>query len=142
MEISIFFWPVVGGASIGLAATLLERGVGRVAGVSGIVRGLLVKDEDSAWRWAFIGGMLLVALGARALAPHTLPVGSLPTLSGAVVAGALVGLGAGLSNGCTSGHGICGLSRGAWRSIAATATFMLCGVATVYLRRLMQQGAP
>jgi hypothetical protein len=118
---------------IGLAATLLMAGLGRVAGISGILGGLLAPRADNAgWQLAFllglVGGGALVALAApSAIGASGLPW---PVLLGA---GFAVGLGTRLGNGCTSGHGVCGLSRFSQRSLVAVLTFMATGMLTATL---------
>ena len=126
---------LAGGILIGVAAAMLILVNGRIAGVAGIVGGLLrPASGDMAWRFAFIIG-LLVAPAAYLLsaepAPPTIAAGY-PVL---VAAGLLVGVGTRYGSGCTSGHGVCGLSRLSPRSLAATLTFMAAGVATVYVVR-------
>jgi uncharacterized membrane protein YedE/YeeE len=134
------FTPVrslTGGLLIGLAASLLWLGAGRVAGVSGIVGGLLARrGSDRAWRFLFVAGLLSGGLALAWLAPSTLAASprSLPLLA---VAGLLVGGGTRLGSGCTSGHGICGLSRLSRRSLAATATFLATAMATVVVARAL-----
>jgi uncharacterized membrane protein YedE/YeeE len=125
----------IGGALIGLAAVLFALLNGRIAGVSGIVGGLLgSKPGDRAWRLAFVAGMvgapLLHALVAAAPAVRIDAEAS--TL---VIAGLLVGIGTRYGAGCTSGHGVCGLSRLSPRSLVATLCFMLAGFATVFVMR-------
>jgi uncharacterized membrane protein YedE/YeeE len=127
---------VFGGVLIGLAASALLALNGRVAGISGIVAGLLPpRRSDAAWRGLFIAGLVTGGFCLAALAPA--PFRGLPdTPYGiALPAGFLVGLGASLGNGCTSGHGVCGVSRLARRSIVATATFMASGAVTVFVVR-------
>ena len=128
---------LIGGALIGLSAVMLMALLGRIAGVSGIVAGLLppVAARDRAWRIAFIVGLVCGPLAVLAFAgasPIGPPVVSLPIL---IVAGLLVGAGTALGGGCTSGHGICGLSRLSPRSLAAVAVFMAAGIATVFVAR-------
>ena len=124
-----------GGLLIGLAASCLLLFNGRIAGISGIVAGLLRPHKgEVAWRVAFVAGLLLAPLAWRAtvgLPASRLDAGSL-TL---VVAGLLVGIGTRLGAGCTSGHGVCGLARGSPRSAVATGAFMLAGFCTVYIVR-------
>ncbi len=126
-----------GGMLIGLAAVIVMACHGRIAGISGIVSRLLPPRIDSAAvpvSIAFIGGLLLAYPLLRSLgmqAEQTVS-GNLPVL---VVAGLLVGFGASVGNGCTSGHGVCGISRLSGRSIIATLTFMLTAFVTVYLAR-------
>jgi uncharacterized membrane protein YedE/YeeE len=127
-------WPALaGGALIGLAASLLALANGRIAGISGIVGGLLRPGSgDAAWRAAFVAG-LVIAPGLLALVqPLTAPQIEAGPLR-LVAAGLLVGLGTRYGSGCTSGHGVCGLSRLSPRSAVATAAFMAAGFATVYL---------
>jgi hypothetical protein len=124
-----------GGAVIGLAAALLVLVNGRVAGISGILGGMLrPRAREFGWRLAFTAG-LIVAPIAYALAgsqpPITIDAGY-PVL---VIAGLLVGLGTRYAGGCTSGHGVCGLSRLSPRSLVATLAFMAAGFATVYVVR-------
>ena len=126
---------LAGGVLIGVAAAMLILVNGRIAGVAGIVGGLLrPASGDMAWRFAFIIG-LLAAPAAYLLsaepAPPTIAAGY-PVL---VAAGLLVGVGTRYGSGCTSGHGVCGLSRLSPRSLAATLTFMVAGIATVYVVR-------
>lgn len=131
---------LLGGALVGGAAALLLLGTGRIAGISGLLaragRSLWVRDGSAAQqeRWLFLAGLVLAPLLWRLVAP--LPVGrveaSLPLL---VVAGLLVGVGTRMGGGCTSGHGVCGLARGARRSLVATAVFMATGMLTVFVLR-------
>ena len=127
---------LAGGALIGLAASLLLLGSGRVAGISGILgRAIFGQRGDIAWRVAFLGGLPLGAAVIGWLAPRTttLDVTSSPALL--ITAGLLVGFGTQLGNGCTSGHGVCGIGRGSARSIVATLTFMATAVVTVFVAR-------
>jgi uncharacterized membrane protein YedE/YeeE len=123
---------LAGGLLIGLAASLLLFFNGRIVGISGIVGGLLrpVKG-DVSWRVAFISGLMVssfVYLIARPL-PVSIIDADIATL---IIAGVLVGFGTRYGSGCTSGHGVCGLSRGSLRSFVATTLFMAAGVLTVY----------
>jgi len=127
---------LAGGMLIGVAAVLLMLANGRIMGIAGILGGLLngARDPDSSWRLAFVAGLLVPAVVAGLAGGLTGPAVDLglPVL---LVAGFLVGFGSRMGNGCTSGHGICGLSRLSKRSLAAVATFMLvCGI-TVYASR-------
>lgn len=124
-----------GGVLIGLASVALLALDGRIAGVSGILGGLLNWPPDRYWRLAFLAGLPLGAGIVAAVA------GGLPQVMQAspgmlVVAGLLVGLGTRLGSGCTSGHGICGLARRSPRSLAATLTFIATGMLTVLAVRL------
>jgi uncharacterized protein len=126
---------LAGGLLIGVAAALFVLGNGRVAGISGIVGGLLdaVRGER-AWRVAFIAGLAAAPWLWRLVAPLPPRVieASPVTL---IVAGLLVGVGTRYASGCTSGHGVCGLSRGSLRSLVATGAFMAAGFVTVFVAR-------
>jgi uncharacterized membrane protein YedE/YeeE len=124
-----------GGILIGAAAAFLLLGNGRIAGISGILGGALQRTPgDTLWKWLFLLALPVGALGVGA-ARGGLEVqisGSPLTL---VLAGLLVGFGTRLGNGCTSGHGVCGMARGSGRSIAATLVFMATAMATVFVVR-------
>jgi uncharacterized membrane protein YedE/YeeE len=125
----------IGGAVIGLAAALLVLVNGRVAGISGIVGGMLRPGaDDFAWRLAFIAGLLLapVVYAMVATFPSATIATSYPVL---ILAGLLVGIGTRFAGGCTSGHGVCGLSRLSPRSLVATLAFMAAGFVTVFVVR-------
>ena len=128
----------VGGLLIGLSATALLLFNGRVAGMSGIFAGVLrPKEGDLVWRAAFVVGVLAAGLGLFLVAPHLFAVhlDRAPWMVG--VAGLLVGVGVRLGGGCTSGHGVCGLSRMSPRSLVATLTFIATGAITVLLARVL-----
>jgi uncharacterized membrane protein YedE/YeeE len=140
VDVGVLLSATVGGLFIGAAATLLLLFVGRVAGISGIVGGLVDSQPDGVgWRLWFIGGLLAGAVLLRVFAPAALgaPTASLGTLA---VAGLLVGYGTRLSNGCTSGHGVCGLSRRSPRSLVAVLTFMGVGGVVVFVVRHVPGG--
>lgn len=124
-----------GGVLIGLSASAMILFPGRIAGVSGILGGLMPpRPGDAAWRVAFVSGLLLAPLAAslwRAPSPPGLSTNILLLAT----AGALVGFGARLGSGCTSGHGVCGLARLSPRSLAATATFMGAAFVTAFIAR-------
>jgi|GEM_PF-40733 len=122
---------LAGGILIGLSASALLAAGGKIAGISGIVGGLLTpKSADTAWRAAFVGGLLTGGLMLAWFAPAAVAV-TLPRSTAAIcAAGVLVGFGSRLGNGCTSGHGVCGIARGSQRSLVATITFMATGAAT------------
>ena len=128
---------LVGGLLIGLSATLLVLGVGRIAGVAGIVGGALQAATRRSFtgqgvRIAFIAGLMIAPTVWRLIWP--LPVATAVAGPGLlVIAGLLVGVGVRLGNGCTSGHGVCGLSRLSLRSLANVLAFMMAGVVTVYV---------
>ena len=140
---SPFLLSLLGGVLIGLSASLLLLFNGRIAGVSGIASGLLEPARgDVSWRAAFLGGLLGGGLLLRFLFPQTLGVPAASGVELTVAAGLLVGFGTRLGSGCTSGHGVCGLSRGALRSLVATGTFMVAGVVTVFVVRHVLGGQP
>lgn len=129
MTTSIIIRALGGGILIGLAAALLLVANGRIAGVSGIV-GRIATSSDRGWRFAFLGGLVGGGFVLALVSPQVFgtPVASLGQLA---IAGALVGVGTQLANGCTSGHGVCGIGRGSFRSIVATLVFMAAGAVAV-----------
>jgi uncharacterized membrane protein YedE/YeeE len=137
IEPDVWLKALAGGAMIGLAAAMILLFNGRIAGVSGIVGGLLTGriDSDSLWRIAFVAGL---AIGAFSFARigHA-PVLELSSLGwgGVIGGGLLVGFGTRIGSGCTSGHGVCGLARLSPRSLVATLTFMGFGFLTVLVIR-------
>jgi len=133
MNLDVFTpWSALaGGALIGLAASMFLLLTGRVSGISGVVGGLLApKPGDVFWRLAFVGGLATGGVIAAFAMPAQVAFEVARTPVAIVVAGLLVGFGTRLGNGCTSGHGVCGISRFSTRSLVATATFMATGVAT------------
>jgi uncharacterized membrane protein YedE/YeeE len=128
------FTPIaslVGGGLIGLAASVLLLANGRIAGISGIYKGILRPTPgDLAWRIAFIGGLVLTGTVLSFAAPGMLEASSARSLQTTALAGLVVGVGVSLGNGCTSGHGVCGLSRFSRRSLVATLTFLTTGFIT------------
>ena len=133
------FTPVsatIGGALIGLSAVLLMWLNGRIAGISGILQGAVsARGADRSWRLAFFAGLVLGGLLYMLVTGGTLMTrtGVSPLLI--IGAGVLVGFGTRLGSGCTSGHGVCGISRLSPRSLTATATFMLAGIVTTGVMR-------
>ena len=127
---------LAGGMLIGLAATLFILLEGRIAGISGILGGLLhPARSEIGWRLAFLAGLFVAPLVYVAVGGALPPVeldASLPLL---IVAVLIVGFGTRLGAGCTSGHGVCGIGRGSRRSLAATAVFMATAIATVFITR-------
>src|SRR3981189_941605 len=126
----------IGGGLIGLSAVLLMLLTGRIAGISGIFGGLLdFRSDDKDWRIAFIAGLILAPLIAGWVG-YGMPPPKLPASWTVIIAaGLLVGFGARLGGGCTSGHGICGVARLSSRSIPATIIFILTAIATVAITR-------
>ena len=130
------FTPIslIGGLLLGTSTVILLLGIGRIAGISGIVSSVLKPKNIEMWQVLFIAGLIVSPLLYSLARP--LPVieitTSIPLL---IAAGLLVGFGTRLGSGCTSGHGICGNARLSPRSMAATVTFMLFGILTVYIGR-------
>ncbi|MGO9452592.1 MAG: YeeE/YedE family protein [Candidatus Binataceae bacterium] len=130
------FTPIAslaGGVLIGLSASAMLLMNGKIAGISGIVAGVLrpVKD-DTLWKSCFVAGLLAGGVLLKIFLPGAYDFGVVRPFGMLVVAGLLVGFGTRLSNGCTSGHGVCGISRLSPRSILATATFIATGAIVVY----------
>lgn len=138
------FTPIsalIGGAFIGLSASLMLLTTGRVSGISGIFGGLFTPARGTlAWRVAFVAGLLLAGLGLAVLSPPMLANTTGTSAPVLLLAGLLVGVGVRMGSGCTSGHGVCGISRLSARSIAATLTFMGTGMATATLVQLFGGG--
>lgn len=136
------FTPVsglIGGLLIGASAAMLLVLTGRIAGISGILGGVLdLRQANPGWRFAFLAGLIAAPIVYASLVTVEIDVGASPLLL--VAAGLLVGFGTRLGSGCTSGHGVCGISRLSARGIVATATFMAFGVATVFVVRHMAGG--
>tara|TARA_R110000787_G_scaffold9173_5_gene32241 strand:+ start:399 stop:824 length:426 start_codon:yes stop_codon:yes gene_type:complete len=132
---------LTGGLLIGAAASLFVVLNGRVLGISGILGGLLGgAARDAAWRLALLGGIVagpLLLAAVRGSMPEITVTASLPVLA---AGGLLVGLGTRLGNGCTSGHGVCGLARGSARSLVATAVFFGTAAITVFVVRHVAGG--
>jgi uncharacterized membrane protein YedE/YeeE len=133
---------LAGGLLIGIAASLLYAGTGRTAGISGIVGGLFSRsDGGRGWRVQFITGLLAGGVLLMLFAPSVFGAGTGRPLALVAVAGLLVGFGTRLGGGCTSGHGVCGLSRLSARSLIATVTFIAAGMLTVWLARRFGVGS-
>jgi uncharacterized membrane protein YedE/YeeE len=132
-----FNWiaATAGGVLIGLSATLLLAFTGRIAGISGMVNGAVTFAGREAWRWLFIFGLL----GGAALYEYGFATQPTPTSTfvpwAMILGGFLVGFGTGLGNGCTSGHGVCGLGRLSARSLVAVLTFLTTAFITVFVTR-------
>ncbi|HDL9482650.1 TPA: YeeE/YedE family protein [Vibrio cholerae] len=135
MTFSIPWDSLIGGMLLGISATLMLLMNGKIAGISGILTGLLTpKSRDFAWRLLFVVGMICGGVIGVKLLDHAVPTDF--GVSGIVLAtaGLLVGVGTRLANGCTSGHGICGIGRFSKRSIVATCVFMVVAAITVFVR--------
>lgn len=138
-----FVLAALGGVLIGLSASLLLLFNGRIAGVSGIAGGLFASARgDRGWRLAFVLGLVAGGLALSVMSPGVFGLSPAAAAGGGllVVAGLLVGFGTRMGNGCTSGHGVCGISRGSPRSLAATMTFMATGAIAVYMLRQWMEG--
>ncbi len=132
---------LLGGALIGLAATILLFTHGRIAGISGIM-GQVLAGDDARWRHAFLAGLVLAGFALASGMPERFVDTTGNTTATLIIGGLLVGFGTRLGSGCTSGHGVCGLSAGSKRSLFATMTFMGCAAATVFVMRHLIGGTP
>ncbi len=132
---------LIGGVLIGVASALFILANGRIAGISGILGGLLRPERgDVLWRLAFLLGLLAAPAAVYAFIPYVAPTIDADTAT-LVIAGLLVGIGTRYGSGCTSGHGVCGLSRLSPRSLVATLAFMGSGMAMVFVvRHLLATG--
>jgi uncharacterized protein len=129
---------LLGGLLIGLASTLLLLANGRIAGISGIVAGLLSPTRgDLAWRVLFVGGLILGGVSWPLVTGRPLPFQMPAGLATVGIAGFLVGFGTRMGGGCTSGHGVCGIARGAKRSVVATVFFMATAMVTTFVVRIV-----
>lgn len=127
---------LLGGLMIGSASALLMLTNGKIAGISGITKGILsptCESDDRKWRMAFVFGLLLGGAGIVAFLPGMTALNLSFNLWQMVLAGLLVGVGTAMGNGCTSGHGVCGLGRRSSRSLASVLTFMGTGFVTVFI---------
>ena len=130
---------ILGGVLIGIAASLMMFFNGRVTGISGIVAGVIrPKKLDVSWRVSFLIGLLLGGIVLRFFRPEVFLQSSSALLGDYVFAGLLVGFGTLLGNGCTSGHGVCGISRMSVRSIMATITFITFGILSLYVFKVIR----
>ncbi|MCX7554191.1 YeeE/YedE thiosulfate transporter family protein [Marinicella sp. S1101] len=126
--------PLLGGVTIGLSALLLMLFKGRIAGISGMFKGLIWEQGyERYWRMMFILGIIVSSLFIKLIFPSQLIAREGFSLVILAVSGLLVGIGTYLSNGCTSGHGVCGTARLSVRSIAATVTFITFGALAVFI---------
>ncbi len=139
------FTPVaslIGGILIGLSASAMLFFNGKIAGISGVVGGLLSPMKtDILWRAAFVVGLLTGGFMLRLFSSQAFEIGIVRSWGYFILAGLLIGFGSRLGNGCTSGHGVCGISRFSKRSVAATATFIATGAAVVYVVNHLLGGA-
>jgi len=135
-ELAPHFSALLGGVFIGVAVVWLMWANGRIAGISGILGGLMRFDKgEFGWRIAFILGLVISPLIYSRVTGDSIFIYEATPIKIAVAAGLLVGIGTQLGNGCTSGHGVCGTSRFSIRSLVATVTFMFTGAVTVYVMR-------
>lgn len=136
MQLEIFLNPLIGGAIIGLAASLLLLFNGRIFGVTGVLSGAIWSyGQDKLWRIAAIVGLFLGSWLTSMVAPNLFDYKFETSLWPMALAGVFVGFGTRLGSGCTSGHGICGLPRFSMRSLIAVMTFMATGAITTYIIR-------
>lgn len=141
MDLSKVVYPLTGGGLIGLAVTAMLLFNGRVTGISGIIESSLSKpNSESLWRWFFLGGMILGGAVMQMARPDMFVNLSDRGPVLALFAGLLVGYGTVMGSGCTSGHGVCGISRFSIRSVVATMTFIFFGFLTVQVVRYFAGG--
>lgn len=130
---------LIGGILIGLAVSIMLLFNGRVTGISGIISGLLKPQKnDMGWRLSFLGGLILGGFVLQILNPEVFVQISSAFWFDYMIAGLLVGFGTLLGSGCTSGHGVCGISRFSVRSIIATLTFIFFGICSVLLFKFLR----
>jgi uncharacterized membrane protein YedE/YeeE len=134
---------LLGGALVGLSASLVLLTHGRVAGISGLFGGLFLPGHDARYfRFSFIAGLVAAGFALSFVYPQAFGAIGVPSFGVIAAAGLLVGFGTGLGGGCTSGHGVCGLCRFSQRSLVATMTFMATGMLTVFIVRHLVGGTP
>lgn len=132
---------IIGGVIIGISVSIMLLAKGRVTGISGIIGGILnPQTMDKSWRLLFISGLLMGGVILRFVYPISFNMISSVKPYDYVIAGLLVGFGTLLGNGCTSGHGVCGISRFSIRSLVSTVTFISFGILSVYLFKLLRGG--
>jgi uncharacterized protein len=140
MTASDFVPALIGGACIGASASLLMLGLGRIAGISGIVNGAIdAGTPDRVWRWAFLAAIVVGAWLAAGAGWASMSAQAAPGPWLLAIGGLLVGFGTRMGSGCTSGHGVCGLARFSRRSLIATLAFMASGMLTVFVIRHVLQ---
>ena len=131
-------YAISGGLLIGLSSTLMLWGLGRITGISGIYSSIFSPSRDNTWKYSFImglfvGGLAIYSTEADTYFNYEIDSSYLRI----IIAGLLVGFGTRIGNGCTSGHGVCGISRGAKRSLIATITFILTAMIVVAIERIL-----
>jgi uncharacterized membrane protein YedE/YeeE len=132
---------LLGGVGIGIAVSLMLLLNGRVTGISGILNGVLVPAKnDTMWRVLLIAGLIVGGFVINVLRPESFVDTSATGLAQVIFAGLLVGFGTVMGGGCTSGHGVCGVSRMSIRSLVATGTFILAGILSVWILRFFVGG--
>lgn len=135
---NFMFYEISGGILIGAAAALLWLGVGRIGGMTSVMSGLFAWQEPGRrWTYAFLIGLLL-AWPIYQIMGYDAPIHITNDKPLLITAGLLVGFGTYVGNGCTSGHGVCGMGRLSWRSIVATVIFMLAGIVTVAMMNALK----
>ncbi|MFN8673326.1 MAG: YeeE/YedE thiosulfate transporter family protein [Candidatus Sericytochromatia bacterium] len=134
---SNYIFPLLGGLLIGLTAVIMLFFNGKIAGISGITKGVFNKNEDISWRLLFLIGLVVGGFFINTLFPSFWAKETEYNLFNMIIAGFLVGFGSALGNGCTSGHGVCGLGRKSVRSLASVLTFISFGMITVFLVKLL-----
>lgn len=132
---------LLGGVMMGVGCLTLVLFNGKILGVSGLLGGALKRGSDTGWRWAFLGGMVAAGVGALLAYPSAFDWGTHRSTGATLVGAVLVGAGTQLGNGCTSGHGICGMGRLSVRSIVATCVFMATAAASVFVIEHLLGGA-
>jgi uncharacterized protein len=138
MNISDLISPLIGGGLIGLSAMILLFFTGKICGLSGIARAAVFSNIERSWKLAFLLGLLGGAFIYQQINPVPLPFREELSSPLLIIAGLLVGIGTRLGNGCTSGHGICGIGRFSKRSIVATMMFMLTAIITVAITNIFK----
>lgn len=142
MDVNQALYSLIGGGLIGIAVTMMLLFNGRVTGISGIIASSFAKpSSDGFWRWMFIGGLIVGGLLIQTIRPDFFTNISSRSSVAVLIAGLLVGYGTVMGSGCTSGHGVCGMSRLSVRSVIATLTFMLFGFLTVQAVRYFVGGS-
>ena len=142
MNLSQALYSLLGGGLIGIAVTQMLLFNGRVTGISGIIASSLAKPaSDGLWRWMFVAGLIVGGFLIQTIRPDFFTNSSDRSSIAILMAGLLVGYGTVMGSGCTSGHGVCGMSRLSMRSVIATLTFMLFGFLTVQVVRYFMGGS-